>query len=419
MATSESGYGPRRVTLVAKQEFRAIEERRSHGRKSDLAEGRALEQTRQANAALLLAALNAQQDADEAAGARKQFEALLSGLAEGVVVLDGEGCILLLSPAAREILDLPDRRAGEQWELPSPLNIDGSPAADEAGPVARALRGERFTDIEGLVVPAQGRARHCLFSGNAVRDRDGLVTMAIITVRDVTALRDLEELREDYLALISHDLRNPLAVVMAAAERLSKDEGGTIDAEILSLIASSAARMNTMLDDLMDAASLESGKTALEKEPVAISSLIATVVKRYAPTTERHIEYAPPAQAVPTISGDAVLIERVLANLLTNAFKYSAAGAPVIVSLHPGTEEMTVSVRDEGRGIDEAVRPFIFDRFYRVNDKPAQTTAGYGLGLYICRMIVEAHGGRIWVESSPGMGSTFSFTLPVSDSDVE
>lgn len=378
-----------------------------------------LAEIRAANAAILSAGLSAQRAAEEASEAYQQLESLLAGLEEGVVILGSAGRQLFVNPAARRMLGI--HEITDRWELPdrpgAPAHApDGSALPAESLPVARAMRGERFTDHEVLLGPPGDRStQHLTFSCNSILDEDGEV-ISILTCRDVTQLRQLEQLRDDFAALISHDLRNPLGIVMAAVERLARQgmqQTGDEMQETTGLIRESAAKMLSMVDQLVSVAALESGNLKITREPVSMLPLAQTIAQRYGTGLDA------PA-ALPIILGDAEMIERVLENLVANAFKYSEPGSPVTIHIKERQEELVVSVSDAGRGIAPDQQGAIFERFYRVRANAAGGPKGYGLGLYTARLMVEAHGGTIWVESTPDTGSTFSFSLPLAgEGDLE
>jgi len=175
-------------------------------------------------------------------------------------------------------------------------------------------------------------------------------------------------------------------------------------------IITSARRMNAMIQDLVDLTRLEAGQVRLARQPVELQSFIWDLLERSKPVMDvRRIRLEIPAD-LPAVSADPGRLERILTNLLTNALKYSPPDTEVIVRAVRTDEEIQVSVTDRGVGIAPEDLPHIFERFYRA--RGVRKVEGLGLGLYITKMLVEAHGGRIWVESELGRGSTFYFTLP-------
>ncbi|MEO6397196.1 MAG: ATP-binding protein [Tepidiformaceae bacterium] len=366
---------------------------------------------------ILRAGLGAQQDADDAVEDLAQLEALVGGLSEGVMVLEASGRSLLMNSAARLITKnvggtgAADQPLEVQWQDP-----DGRPVELSDWPPRRALRGEQFTDVElvGVVPGASGSVR-ATFSGSSVLDADGKVALAIITLRDVTELRRLERLREEYFALISHDLRNPLAIVLLATERLASEaisDGDEERSEIIELVLTSVQRMEAMLQELLEGGFLESGDLPMTMEPISPVRLITALVDRMGSgRLDRQIDLLCPMEVEPIV-GDAGQIERVVTNLLSNAIRYSESGTPIAVTLVADGDQVTVSVRDAGRGISVEDLPHIFERAYRAGSVGRREPGSFGLGLYIANRIVEDHGGRIWAESEVGVGTTVSFSLP-------
>ena len=215
---------------------------------------------------------------------------------------------------------------------------------------------------------------------------------------------------------ISHDLRAPLTIILGQAQIIQRwaDKQSTAipDTVVKSAgyIVASARRMNRMIQDLVDSVRLEAGQLQLEKQPVDLKAFVTDLAGRAAGGMDlARVEVHMPAD-LPPVNADPDRLERILMNLLTNALKYSPADTKILVSAKRIDGAVTVSFTDRGMGIAPQDKPFIFDRFYRAQG--AQKTEGVGLGLYITRMLVEAHGGRIWVESELGKGSTFYVTLP-------
>ena len=234
----------------------------------------------------------------------------------------------------------------------------------------------------------------------------------IFVLRDVTRESEAERMRTALIATVSHELRSPLAAVQGYTDTLlSGSWDGATEREFLEIIAASAAKLAGLVDNLLDAAKMEAGVLRLEREPVRLERIVEKVVAHRRALTPKHELRAEIAPDLPIADADPVRVEQVITNLVENAIKYSTDGGPITVRVLGG-EMLTVSVSDEGVGIAPEHAERLFERFYRVEGALARATKGIGLGLYICKSLVEAHGGRIAVWSEPGRGSTFSFTLP-------
>jgi signal transduction histidine kinase len=235
----------------------------------------------------------------------------------------------------------------------------------------------------------------------------------IFVLRDVTRESEAERMRTALIANVSHELRSPLTAIKGYTDSLLG--GGPWDAdterEFLTIIAASADKLAALVDNLLDAAKMEAGVLHLEREPVRVERIAHQVAghrRALAPNHPVQVEAAPD---LPLADADPMRVEQVIANLVDNAIKYSPTGGPITIRI-AGGDTLTVGVSDRGVGIAPEHAERLFERFYRVDNDLARTTKGVGLGLYICKSLVEAHGGRMWVDSAPGVGSTFSFTLP-------
>jgi signal transduction histidine kinase len=229
-----------------------------------------------------------------------------------------------------------------------------------------------------------------------------------VTIRD---LRELQEQREDFLRAVSHDLRTPLQVVLLQAERLARTTPlGTRERLAAESMARAGRQMNSLIGDLVDSIYLESGALHLSKEPLAPGEFLAGLLGAGGPYDAERFRVEVPAD-LPSVPGDPARLARVVQNLAGNALKYSDPGSIIRVDARRSGHELVISIADRGPGVAPADLPRIFERFYRGG--PRGKIEGLGLGLYISRLIVAAHGGRIWCESTVGEGSTFSFTLPL------
>lgn len=243
------------------------------------------------------------------------------------------------------------------------------------------------------------------------RLREHVENELAVTIRNLQAL---QEQREDFLRAVSHDLRTPLQTVTLQAERLSRlAPQGSRERGAAEAMGRAARQMNGLISDLVDSIYLESGALHLSKEPLALGEFLGELLGAGggAHDADRFtLEIAPD---LPVVPADGARLTRVVQNLAGNALKYSAPGTRILVEACRRGHEVLVSIADRGAGIPPEDLTRIFERFYRGGQRGK--IDGLGLGLYISRLIVEAHGGRIWCESTVGVGSTFRFTLPIGE----
>lgn len=241
---------------------------------------------------------------------------------------------------------------------------------------------------------------------------DGRLVRMEIAV-DITDRKHAEKFREEYISLISHDLRNPLTVISSAVEYLQERHAGETSRgapRALAIIAQNSQRMNTMIDDLLDTAIFESGTFRIETECVDFGQLLADTVTGTCPATELGRIRLTIAPRLPNINIDIRRIERVIANLLSNAIKYATKLSPIVVDLGQHDGFLRLSVTNDGAGITAEHMPNLFQKYYRAGAKSAH---GTGVGLYATRLIIEAHGGQAWATSTPGETTSFYVDLPV------
>lgn len=368
------------------------------------------------NERLVLSSVREQEHADAEAKQRARLNTLLENLSEGVAIADPSGRVLMVNDAARAILGFGNEElhSVDAFQSLASHGLDDQPLGGDKQPLARALRGEPFTDEEVRYTLRGGERRTVVSTGTSVRDEAGSVTLAIVVFRDVTQLRRLEKQREEYLALISHDLRNPLSNIGMCVTLLKQG----MEKEDLPLYASLAARAERnvkqtteMIAELTESTSLELHGVELRREACDLRKLVADVVGCLDEVCARRITITAEAASPHVVLADAPQLERVITNLLTNALKYSAESAPVLIRLEQKEGGVQLDIVDRGIGIAPESIKRLFDRYYRTPGGKA-LASGLGLGLYIARLIVEAHGGRIGVHSEVGQGSTFRLNLP-------
>jgi two-component system phosphate regulon sensor histidine kinase PhoR len=245
---------------------------------------------------------------------------------------------------------------------------------------------------------------------------------AWLVFEDVSELRRLQRIRTEFIDNLSHELRTPLTTISLLAETLAADADALPPkaAERVAKIEVETGHLVQMVNELMDLSRIESGIATVALDSIDLGHLAVTTADRLRLFAERQgvtFEVSSPS-AVPLVRGDRERLGQALLNLLHNSVKFSPAGSAVTIAVTPAETEIVVAVEDHGQGIPRSALPRIFERFYKVDRARTRGAGGTGLGLSIARHIVEAHGGRIWAESEEGVGSTFSFAIPISGPDL-
>jgi PAS domain S-box-containing protein len=351
--------------------------------------------------------------------ARAELEAAIAAVPEGIVVYSPGGQILVTNAAAERLLRTTEELSGEtlleRWSRLRVQTTEGKPFPIEESPVVKALGGVPVPGVPASIETLDGKRLWVSISAAPIRAPDGRLDGAVAAITDIGAIQTLQSQREDLLRAVSHDLRNPLQIVLLQAERLQRLLAGTtLEKERLSAdrIAHASKQMGVMIRDLVEAARVESESLELALQRVELSRFLQRMLTQSAGALEvGRVELDLPPD-LPCANADPARLERIFVNLIGNALKYSSEGTQVRVSAAARDREILVSVIDRGLGIDPEDLPRVFERFYR--GKRTRKADGLGLGLYIVQMLVQAHGGGVWAESRPGEGATFSFTLPAA-----
>ena len=363
-----------------------------------------------------------------AAEARVRLSLVLENMPEAVFMVSPDRTATLANRAASRIILGDESLRLEGRKHPFGLTFfrpDGRPVEYGDTPVAQCLsRGEPSLGVELVVQRQDGTRIPLLANVVALTDRDGNVSSVVAVQQDISRLKEVEQMKSDFLSMITHDLKSPLTTIKGLTSSMlmeGKSEAIEAPSEWIKMIDSESDRLTELVNNLLDMSRIEAGGMELYLEECYLIDLISSYVDNYRGVIGpgHHPVVLDVPVELPPAFADYSQIERVLANLLNNAAKYSEDGKEIFVkaSLVPNLDKLLVEVTDSGIGIppDEAVR--VFDKFYRSPNTLGGRRKGSGLGLAICRAIVEAHGGRITVHSNPGQGSKFCFTLPVADGD--
>jgi two-component system, OmpR family, phosphate regulon sensor histidine kinase PhoR len=336
---------------------------------------------------------------------RNRSAAILSSMVEGVAVVGGDERILYCNQAFEQILELP------QGSSQGKKLVEALRQAELVSAVRQVLPGG--DEITGEV--EVGTVRRRSFSVTAAPVRAAGASSAVLVLHDITELRRLERVRRDFVANVSHEFKTPLTAIQGFAETLL---GGALDdlanrTRFMEIIREQAQRLARLTDDLLKLSRIEAGRLDLESGPVSVAGLVNGCVESARLKAEskglRIMVELP--EALPAVRGDAVQLGEVLQNLVDNALQYTPPGGRIDVTAYSNGHEVIFTVADTGIGIPESDLERIFERFYRVDADRSREAGGTGLGLSIARHIVDAHGGRIWVESAVGQGSRFRFSI--------
>lgn len=294
------------------------------------------------------------------------------------------------------------------------LDADENPLPPEQFPGARALRGERLEGVELRVRQPHGKPVPILVNAAPI-PRHGDEAGAVVAFENISTLKELERLRMEWSSVVAHDLRQPLNTIGISAEMAEEQaRGNPAVQQRIAQIKRSVARLGRMIQDLLDFSNIEARQLKLQRHLLEIDATVTAAAERLGlETTDRAIEVHTTGGAA-DVYADPDRLDQILENLLSNAIKYGYSGTPIVVEVACKPDVVTVSVTNYGRGIAPDQLAHLFQRFHTVEEQHHRGIKRIGLGLYITRELVHAHGGEIEVVSTPGQSTTFRFTLPVA-----
>lgn len=353
---------------------------------------------------------------------RKRLAAILENSADGVMILDHQLRILgfnraLARMSGWSVQDAIGRYQSEVITWQRLERGDLAQAMAEGWPFRTSEDAPADTlYVEGDLLRRDGMTLSVGITYAPLLSSEGMLETIIANVRDITNFRRAQEMQNVFISSVSHELKTPVAIIKGYAGTLRREDASwdpQIVRDSLAVIEEEADRLTSLIEDLLAASKLRAERMRLDVGDVNLAKLAESVVERFKTQTSAHefeLQFPPD---FPVIQGDEVRLRQVFDNLISNAIKYSPDGGRVTIGGEVDDRMVTVFVRDQGIGIPEDEQEKVFDRFYRVDGPVSKKTKGTGLGLYLVRAIVEAHGGTIRVKSKPRSGSTFYFTLPL------
>ena len=357
--------------------------------------------------------------------ARADLETLINTSPVGVVVFDAQtGMPKSSNREARRIGDSlrnPDQRAEDLLEVLTFRRGDGREFSLRESPMAELLSIGETVRAEEIVLRApDGRSVTVLLNATPILSGEGAVESMVVTVQDMAEVEETERLRAEFLSLVSHELREPLTSIKGSAVNLRESLDSLDKAEVLQfirIIESQSDRMRDLIGELLDVARIETGSLSVTPEPAEVSALVDEARNTFLSGGRGRDIVLDLEPDLPWVMADKRRIVQVLGNLLSNAVRYSQDISAIRLSGALTGDTVALSVADQGRGVEPERLPYLFRKFSPADGDGLDTkVTGAGLGLAICKGIVEAHGGRIWAESEGvGQGSRFTFTLPVAE----
>ena len=351
---------------------------------------------------------------EEISEEKNYLQTILKGMTEGVLVVDGRGRILTVNDALRKLLSLSEDVSDKMpLEIIRNAELEGAirKATQDGENIALELdlnkSGEKIIEVNVVsILPSNKKMDE---------DNEG-IRGAIAVFHDITRLKQLEKIRQDFVANVSHELRTPLTTIKGYAETLLDGALKEDQAfQFVQVIKRHTDRLTKIVEDLLMLSRIETREFQLKSEVVCVRDFIDDMIDFVKEPAERK-KISLSRDEIPSslvVRADRSYLEQILINLLDNAVKYTPEGGRVIVSaVEKGSKEIQFSIADNGIGISKEDLSRIFERFYRVDKGRSKELGGTGLGLSIVKHLVQAHGGRVWVESQMGKGSTFYFTLP-------
>ncbi|KUK46088.1 MAG: Putative two-component sensor histidine kinase [Anaerolinea thermophila] len=347
---------------------------------------------------------------------KQRVDAILDSAADGILILNPDHCIERTNAAFARMYGLPQETLQTmthedviQWAK-DPHGITLGEA--EAG--GWPLSPQAHLYVEGDLRRPNGQPPLPVGITYApLISTEGSLLNTIATIRDITRFRQADELKSEFVSIVSHELKTPVALIKGYVSTLRRDDvhwDPEIMGESLQVIEEEADHLTRLIEDLLDASRLQAGGMPLKRSDVAMVAMAERLAERFQVQTEDHQIIVDLPDDLPVVMADETRIEQVLSNLISNAIKYAPDGK-IVINGCGRPQEILICVADEGPGIPAGDLPHIFDRFYRAPET-SRKTKGAGLGLYLAQAIIEAHGGRIWADPKPDKGTRICFSLP-------
>jgi len=354
--------------------------------------------------------------AREHATARRN-EAILEGIADGVVVFDKTGKATIANPAITQLLGLTaERIIGRDIED----LIDPRMTAVDQEVITALLKGE---NVHYPTVKIEWGEKTLSVSSAPVHDRSGAVIGSVAVFRDFTREAELDRMKSDFISIASHELRTPLTSIRGYLDLLEMGSSASLTEQqrrFLQVARENTKRLHQLVNDLLDVSRIESGRIELDVQVISLSEVLvnsANLLRNQFAQRGLTLDLDVPPD-LPKVFADPKRIAQVITNLLSNAYKYTPEGGATVRARCIGNA-IQVDVTDTGIGVSAEDQAKLFTQFFRAEDDYVREQSGTGLGLNITRSLVEMHGGHIWAKSKPGAGSTFSFTLPLPQGHVD
>ena len=350
---------------------------------------------------------------------KQRLDALIEQSADGVMILDSRWRITTFNRAMEQLTGWPREEAlGRPCaEALAIQTAQGINICLVDCPLQRRPP-ESSPIVDGWITARDGRRRYVQSRYAVQRGAQGEFLGAIANVRDITQQKIEEETQNTFISVISHELKTPVSIIKGYAETLGREDASWDQATLrggLQVIVEEADRLARQIGDLLETSRLHAGGMRLEPSEWSLPPLVAQVVERFAAQVGEAFSFELRLpDDLPPLYADYERSRTVLENLVSNAVKYSPDGGTIRIAARADGQHAIISVSDQGIGIPPTEQSKLFQRFYRVDNRLRRETQGAGLGLFLSKAIVEAQGGRIWVESQPGRGSRFSFTLPLA-----
>lgn len=372
----------------------------------------------------LLLYLGMKRDREVISAERNKLAVTIDSITDGILALNSEGRIIMTNPTAETQLGLKQEQiigksleeiislTEDQQKIPlSQLLPNGILKEDTV-----LLRKENL-----ILISASQNKLYVSLTSSGIKEGPEVGLGAIITIHDVTKERELEEMRLDFVSMAAHELRTPLTSIKGYLSVFMRENAAKLNTEqnmFLTHINNATDQLSALTENLLNVSHIEKGTLTANLTPLDWATTAQQIIDGFLEQAKENnltLTFQKP-QNIPPIAADKMRITEVLSNLLTNAISYTPPAGQILVQIEVFGDQVITQVKDNGRGIPKDAIPHLFTKFFRVEGALSEGAKGTGLGLYISKAIVELHHGKIWVESEPGKGSTFSFSIPVFNS---